>query len=68
MKPIVFKWQDGPNEKPNGWLLVKPVSQGRQRNFFICEVVAVLKSSGVVAKVGDTIETDGSKLSIYWQE
>ena len=68
MKPIIYKWQDGPNEKPNGFLLVKPIEQAHQRNFFRCEVVAVLNAAGRVPEVGSIIETEGSKLELYWSE
>jgi hypothetical protein len=67
-KPILFCFQDGPTEKPNGFLLVEPLHQGRQRNFFICRVVKVLASSGRTAAVGDVIETEGSKLALHWVE
>lgn len=67
-KQILYRYQDGPNESPNGFLLVTPIEQGTMRNFFRCQVVAVLKATGRVAEVGSIIETDGSKLELYWRE
>ena len=74
LKELLFKYQDGPAEHPNGYLLVKITGQCSKRHFFTCEVVGPLKvggnikHGGPIPPAGTMLETHINKLELHWEE
>lgn len=67
-------YRDGPRDLPNGWYLVKILSQSTNRHSFICEIVTVLATATGGDKglykhgVGQKIEAHLNSLFLHWKE